>query len=74
MSVTLLFREDGPAFERAKAVADELGLSIEDYLLTCVAEGHKVLRTRCPSTWLDQERPAFIRRGLPLPAHLGIMD
>ncbi|CAO3435328.1 hypothetical protein [Azospirillum doebereinerae] len=74
MSVTLRFREDGPAFERAKAVADELGLSIENYLLTCVAEGHKVLRTRCPSTWLDRERPAFIRRGLPLPALLGMMD
>lgn len=71
MSVILRFREEGPAFERAKAVADELGLSIEDYLLTCVAEGHKILRNRCPSTWLDQERPAFIRRGLPSDAYLG---
>ncbi|CAO3439278.1 hypothetical protein [Azospirillum doebereinerae] len=74
MSVTLRFREEGPAFERAKAVADELGLSIEDYLLICVAEGHKILRTRCPSTWLDRESPAFIRRGLPPPAHLEMMD
>jgi len=74
MSVTLRFREEGLAFERAKAVADELGLSIEDYLLTCVAEGHKVLRTRCPSMWLDRETPAFVRRGLPLHAHLGMMD
>ncbi|CAO3405487.1 hypothetical protein [Azospirillum palustre] len=74
MSVTLRFREEGPAFERAKAVADELGLSIEDYLLACVAEGHKVLRTRAPSTWLDREEPAFVRRDLPPSIALAVLD
>lgn len=65
MSVTLRFREDGAAFERAKRVADTLGLSMENYLLACVAEGHKVLRARCPSTRPDLEEPAFLRRGYP---------
>ncbi|SMF55328.1 hypothetical protein SAMN02982917_3063 [Azospirillum oryzae] len=65
MSVTLRFREDGAAFERAKCVADALGLSMEEYLFACVAEGHKVLRARCAAARPELEEPAFIRRGYP---------
>lgn len=65
MSVTLRFREEGAAFERAKLVADALGLSMDAYLLACVAEGHKVLRARCLAARPELEEPAFIRRGHP---------
>lgn len=65
MSVTLRFREEGAAFERAKRVADALGLSMEEYLFACVAEGHKVLRARCVAARSELEEPAFIRRGYP---------
>lgn len=60
--VVLRFRDDGPAYERAKAVADALGLSIQDYLLSCISEGHRMLRAQ--SQVIDREEPAYIRRGL----------
>jgi hypothetical protein len=66
MSVVLRFRSEGPAYERAQAVADAMGLSIEDYLLACVAEGHRVLRARRPELDTDRERPTYERRGLAL--------
>lgn len=67
LSVVLRFRDAGPAYERAKAVADAMGLSIEDYLLRCVAEGHKLLRGRhLPDPDLELETPTFERWGVPL--------
>lgn len=64
MSVVLSFREDGPNYERAKAVADAMGLSVQDYLLACIAEGHKILKARNGEVDLDE--PTFIRWGIPL--------
>ncbi len=68
MSLTLKFRTEGPAYERAKAVADAMGLDLDAYLLACVAEGHRVLRTRhLPDVEADQyDEPAYLRRGLSL--------
>lgn len=66
MSFTLRFRDEGPAYERAKAVADAMGLSMEDFLLVCIAEGHKVLKARYLPLDPELEEPAFIRRGLSL--------
>lgn len=66
MSVVLRFRNDGPAFDRAKAVADAMGLSIEDYLMACIAEGNKVLRARHLPLDLDMDEPTFIRWGIVL--------
>ncbi|CAO3460854.1 hypothetical protein [Azospirillum argentinense] len=66
MSFVLRFRDEGPAYERAKAVADAMGLPMEDYLLTCIAEGNKMLRTRHLPVDAELDEPAFIRRGLSL--------
>lgn len=66
MSCVLRFRDEGPAYERAKAVADAMGLSMEDYLLTCIAEGNKLLRARHLPLDAELDEPAFIRRGLSL--------
>ncbi|MCF8506994.1 MAG: hypothetical protein K9G59_18955 [Caulobacter sp.] len=61
MSIDLNFRNEGPAYERAKAVADAMGLSVPDYLLACIAEGHKVLRSRHRPSQGDIELPTFMR-------------
>lgn len=66
MNCVLRFRDGGSAFERAKAVADAIGLSIADYLLACITEGHKVLKVRYLPLDPELEEPAFIRRGLSL--------
>lgn len=66
MTCVLRFRDEGPAYERAKAVADAMDLSIEDYLLACIAEGNRVLRARHMPLDPDLDEPAFIRRGLSL--------
>ncbi|AWJ87756.1 hypothetical protein TSH58p_30045 (plasmid) [Azospirillum sp. TSH58] len=66
MSCVLRFRGEGPAYERAKGVADAMRLSMEDYLLACIAEGHKVLKARHLPLDSELEEPAFIRRGLLL--------
>lgn len=66
MSVVLSFREDGPAYDRAKAVADAMGLSMQDYLLACIAEGHRVLRARHRPSDADLDVPTFERWGISL--------
>lgn len=68
MSIVLSFREEGPAYDRAKAVADAMGLSVQDYLLGCIAEGHKLLRSRHQPTAADLEEPTFQRWGVLLEA------
>lgn len=68
MSFVLRFRSEGPVYERAKAVADAMGLSMEDYLLACTAEGNKMLRTRHLPLDAELDEPAFIRRCLSLEA------
>ena len=66
MSIVLSFREDGDAHDRAKEVADAMGLPMQQYLLACIAEGHKVLKLRqCPSDE-SLDIPTFIRWGIPL--------
>lgn len=65
MSVVLSFREEGPNYERAKAVADAMGLSIQDYLLACIAEGHKALKAKHGVPDVDLDEPTFIRWGRP---------
>lgn len=64
--VTLRFRDEGSAYERAKIVADAMGLSMESYLLACVAEGHKTLRARHRPSNEDFETPTFERWGIVL--------
>jgi len=60
-TIELKFLEAGAAYERAKAVADRMGLSMRDYLLRCIAEGHFILSIR--ATQDDElEFPAFERR------------
>jgi hypothetical protein len=66
MSIILSFREDGAAYDRAKVVADALGLPMQDYLLACIAEGHKVLRARHRPSDTDLDVPTFQRWGIPL--------
>lgn len=63
MSVMLSFREEGPQYEGAKAVAHTMGLSVQDYLLACIAEGHKVLKARHGMPEADLNEPTFIRWG-----------
>ena len=61
----LRFRAAGPAYERAKAVANAMGLTVDAYLLECIREGNRVLRGRyLPDPDLDE--PAFERRGVVL--------
>lgn len=67
LPVVLKFRTEGPAYERAKAVADAMNVSVEEYLLTCISEGHKLLRQRYLNDATDYDEPAFIRRGLSFP-------
>lgn len=66
MSIVLSFREGGPSYERAKAVADSMGLSMQDYLLACIAAGHKTLRVQHQPNGTDLEEPTFLRWGIPL--------
>jgi hypothetical protein len=42
MRIVLSFREEGPAYDRVKAVVDVMGLSVQDYLPACIVEGHKL--------------------------------
>ena len=64
--IVLRFRDQGPAYERAKAVADAIGLSVDAYLLACIREGNRVLRERYLGSDPDLEEPAFERRGVVL--------
>lgn len=66
MSIVLSFKDNGPAFDRANTVAQSMGLSMEEYLLACIAEGHKLLRNRHHPNDSDLEEPTFQRWGLPI--------
>lgn len=61
-AIELRFAGSGAAYQRAKAVADRLGISVRDYLLRCIAEGHFVLSVRVTRED-DLDTPAFERRG-----------
>ncbi|MBP2316813.1 hypothetical protein [Azospirillum soli] len=65
----LRFRDHGEAYERAKAVADHLGVDVRTYLLLCIKEGHALLKRRAG---LDEaavdaalDVPAILRRPAP---------
>lgn len=60
-TIVLKFLKSGEAYKRAKAVADRMGLSVRDYLLTCIAEGHFILSVRATDPE-ELDRPAFERR------------
>ncbi len=60
--IELHFPSEGPAYDMVKHVADRLGYTVHDYLLECIAEGHRVLETRVLSAEADLEIPAFERR------------
>ncbi len=69
--IELRFADVGPAYERAKDTADRLGYSVRDYLLECIAEGHRVLTDRALLTVDNLDMPAFERRP---PTHIAPMD
>ena len=60
--ITLRFRAAGAPYQRAQRVAERMGVSLDDYLLLCISEGHQVLANRIdPCGTLDHEpesRPA----------------
>ena len=60
--IELRFKDSGAAYEAAKEIADRLGISVRDYLLMCISEGHRalVISTIVESRNLDI--PAFKRR------------
>jgi hypothetical protein len=60
--IELYFPSEGPAYDMVKHVADRLGYTVHDYLLECIAEGHRVIETRVLSSEADLEIPAFERR------------
>ena len=60
--IELRFSEKGKNYERAKAIADKLGLSVRDYLLLCIVEGQRVLEQRATLDVNDLEVPAYLRR------------
>jgi hypothetical protein len=53
--IELRFKDSGAAYEAAKEIADRLGISVRDNLLTCISEGHRVLsiRTVVQPSYLD---------------------
>ncbi len=61
--IELKFADTGEAFRAAKATADSLGMSVKDYLLLCISEGHKTLTTRALLESGELEFPTFERRG-----------
>ncbi len=69
--IKLRFSDSGPAFDRAKDTADRLGFSVHDYLLECIAEGHRVLTDRALRSSENLDMPAFERRP---PTHIAPMD
>jgi hypothetical protein len=60
--IELRFKDRGAAYEAAKEIADRLGISVRDYLLICISEGHRVLATRTAEEPDDLDIPAFERR------------
>ncbi len=61
--IELKFADTGEAFRAAKATADSLGMTVRDYLLLCISEGHKTLTTRALLESGELEFPTFERRG-----------
>jgi hypothetical protein len=57
--IELRFKDSGTAYNAAKEVADRLGISVRDYLLRCVTEGHRVLAIRTAVQPDDLDIPAF---------------
>jgi hypothetical protein len=60
--IELRFKDSGAAYEAAKEIADRLGLSVRDYLLRCISEGHHVIAIRSVVQPGDLDIPAFERR------------
>ena len=60
--IELHFPSEGLVHDMVKHVADRLGYTVHDYLLECIAEGHRVIETRVLSSEADLEIPAFERR------------
>lgn len=60
--IELRFKDSGAAYQAVKEVADRLGISVRDYLLMCIAEGHRVLAIRTAMQPDDLDIPAFERR------------
>jgi hypothetical protein len=61
--IELRFASQGEAYQAAKETADALGLSVKDYLILCIAEGHKTLTTRALLESGELIFPTFERRG-----------
>lgn len=68
--IQLTFQRYGARYEKAKAVADKRGESIERYLIECIREGHMALSARAlftpdPSFPSEDELefPTIFRRG-----------
>jgi hypothetical protein len=60
--IELRFKDSGDAYQAASEIADRLGISVRDYLLKCIAEGHRVLAIRTAVQFNDLDIPAFERR------------
>ena len=60
--IDLRFKDSGAAYEAAKEIADRLGVSVREYLLMCISEGHRVLATKTTVQPDDIDVPAFERR------------
>ena len=69
--IELRFSDAGPAYERAKYTADRLGFTVYDYLLECIAEGHRTLTDRALHSVDNLDMPAFERRQ---PTHIAPTD
>jgi len=60
--IELRFKDSGAAYQAVKEVADRLGISVRDYLLKCISEGHRVISIRTAVQPDDLDIPAFERR------------
>lgn len=60
--IELRFKDSGAAYQAVKEIADRLGISVHDYLLRCIGEGHRVLAIRTAVQPDDLDIPAFERR------------
>lgn len=60
--IELRFKDSGAAYEAAKEIADRLGISVRDYLLLCISEGHRMHSIKIMAPSDDLEIPAFERR------------
>lgn len=60
--IELRFKDTGAAYQAAKETADRLGISVRDYLLMCILEGHRVLSIGTMVQPDELDIPAFERR------------